>query len=197
MNKNFEKRKEDLFNQLAEKYKGKPQKWWHGTSITYLSTGTAGSQSKISKYDKGPIFIKNNIGYYTLVAAFFLFVTGVCFFPFGKNIHTPNSPVTGTVFLCGAIYSLVKIFSAHTRIIISPEGIWFDLNATFIPWNNIIASFIEAVNSESDAYYLILHYFEPLSDEFKEIKYRLDNVGIKYQDLSLYIEYWKFKAEKK
>jgi len=40
---------------------------------------------------------------------------------------------------------------------------------------------------------LILHYFEPVSNEFKEIKYRLSNVGIQYKDLSLYIEYWKQK----
>jgi hypothetical protein len=199
MKESWENRKKNLLNSLKEQYKDKPQSRWDGIGTFYIPTNSAALQSKILKIDKPVLFIKNSVQYYYLIAAFFLcciILIVYTFFSRTSKIHVSEVLI---ILLCIAavIFNVLKIFSTNNRIIISPEGIWIDAGDQLILWKNIIASLIEKVTNDNEELYLILHYYEPSSDEFKKIVYWLNNVGIEYQDLSFYIEYWKFKTEKK
>ena len=195
MSENLEKRKSDLIADLNGRYANKRGRWWPENRYAY--TGTIDLAKKCMKFDNNAteITIRPRLIYVFICIVFFLVGIVIQVVPMPGFATVDFNPLFLIIFGAGFIYFVIRGFNRKPRMIINTDGIWTNKLNTLISWKDIVATFIHRAGDDGDFCYLLIHYFESETDQFKETEYRVDELDITNEELAFYIE--KFKLQHK
>lgn len=188
MSENFERRRSDLVAMLEERYANKRGRWWPEGRFAYTRTMDLAEKCKNFDNDAAEVTIRPRLIFVFLLIAFFLTGILVQVLPIPGFKNANFSPLFLMIFGIGLIYFVARAFNRKPRMIVNTNGIWTNKLDKLIPWEDIVATFIHRASDDGDFCYLLVHYFEPEKDQFKETEYRIDDLDITNEELSFYIE---------
>ena len=86
--------------------------------------------------------------------------------------------------------ALPRLLDNRVRIRITRNGIRTEGVPKEISWENVLITCIkEAENGEDSVFTLIIHYYDPVTDEFLKVETRLDDISVYH--VSATIEYYR------
>jgi len=195
MNENLHKRKADFIKYLDEELGNKPQRWWQQKANEYIPTRDVGGGKNTYPHNPEETIVKYDFKRALISSALFLCSMPVFIFLTGdwKRSGFPDSfwPMA-IIILFATILPLTLNEKKGMLILFNGEGFWIKSMPGLVPWCNLVASYIRKDDSgESTSYYLLLYYYDKMTDEFVKTEYSIDGLDMNREDIASQIEYWK------
>ena len=178
-------RKQAYITLVQEQYKPVKQKWWKSTKTHYhLTKELAKDNYKRINRTGAAEFKKGKTGAFIATGIFALSILGTFFIDRVIAFFTLFGLL---IFLAMA---LPRLLDKKVMIRITGNGIWADGLRKEISWNEVLLTYIKEVENDEDSVFtLIIHYYDPVSDQFLKTETKLDAISIHH--LSATIGFYK------
>ena len=181
-----EERKQAYITLVQEEYKPVKYKWWKSTGRIHYHFTKDLARDNYKRIDRvGPVeFRKGKIGAYIAAGFLILSILGTFFI---------DRMIGFFAFLVVLIFfglALPRLLDKKVRIRITREGIWTEGLTKEISWENVLITCIKEVdNGEDSVLTLIIHFYDPISDQFLNVERGLDEISVYH--VSATIEFFK------
>ena len=180
-----EERKQAYITLVHEEHKPVKNKWWKSTRIHYHFTKEL-ARDNYKQIDRvGPVeFKKGKIGAFITAGFLILSILGAFFI---------DRMIGFFAFLLLLIFfglALPRLLDKKVRIRITREGLWTEGLTKEISWENVLITCIKEVDKGEDSdSTLIIHFYDPLLDQFLKVERELDEISAFH--ISATIEYYR------
>jgi hypothetical protein len=178
MNESLEQRKEKAKEFLKAAYTVQDKKWYQAIPTYRLIPETLENKSEDSKITK-EIIIRNYTKGALKLSAFFVLLGSITYLLFKENSF--GILVMFAIFI---IINLISSLDKRPKIILNYVGLWeFSFEKTIL-WGNIFAIYHKTEDAgDGFSYSLILHYYDEIYDNFREIEMTLEGYELSNEEI--------------
>jgi hypothetical protein len=193
--KTFEERKEEMVDWCKKEYVEKNKQWWKTNKVVYKKTKELVPDLDDFVQTSNSFFVKKDFHSQLLgisVAVIFGLIFLKIIFEQG---HIAILIVCVAIFFIILTFLIFELKDKSTKVILTKDCFWFDRMKKHVPWEFLVASFVkEDHRSENTSFYLVLHYYNEIIDEFVKFEYSYLGLEMEIEDICFHIEKFKEKS---